>query len=236
MQSRPRYTLLLVSLIGTTITPYMQIFQQSSTVERGAARRHYGPERVDAYAGAIFSNLMAIAMIIATAATLHAAGRTDIATAADAARALEPVAGKASEELFGVGLLGASLLAAAALPLATSYATGETFGFAKGVNLNYRRARSFFTLFTGLLGAGAAASLIHNLPVIKLLLAVQALNGALLPVILLFVVRLVNDAELTRDLKNTTAYNLLGWGTFAMVTSAVAMMLGTQLLRLWSGL
>jgi Mn2+/Fe2+ NRAMP family transporter len=127
---------------------------------------------VDAYAGAIFSNLMAIAMIIATAATLHAAGRTDIATAADAARAREPVAGKASEELFGVGLLGASLLAAAALPLATSYATGETFGFAKGVNLNYRRARSFFTLFTGLLGAGAAASLIHNLPVIKLLLAV----------------------------------------------------------------
>jgi Mn2+/Fe2+ NRAMP family transporter len=234
-RSDPAYFLFLVSLIGTTITPYMQIFQQSSTVERGAARRHYGPERTDAYAGAIFSNLMAIAMIIATAATLHVAGRTDIATAADAARALEPVAGKASEELFGVGLLGASLLAAAVLPLATSYATCETFGFAKGVSLNYRHARSFFTLFTGLVVAGALAALIHNLPVIKLLVAVQALNGTLLPVILFFIMRLINDERLTGPLKNTTTYNLLGWGTFALVTAAVAMMLGTQLLKMLAG-
>lgn len=232
----PDYLFFLVSLIGTTITPYMQIYQQSSTVERGAARRHYGPERTDAYAGAIFSNLMAIAMIIATAATLHVAGRTDIATAADAARALEPVAGEASEKLFGVGLLGASLLAAAVLPLATAYATCETFGLAKGVNLNYRRARSFFTLFTGLVVAGALAALIHNLPVIRLLVAVQALNGVLLPVILFFIMRLINDERLTGQLKNTATYNLLGWGTFALVTSAVAMMLGTQLLKMWGGL
>jgi NRAMP (natural resistance-associated macrophage protein)-like metal ion transporter len=231
-RSDPDYLLLLVSLIGTTITPYMRLFQQSSTVERGAARRHYGPERVDAYAGAIFSNLMAITMIIAAAATLHVAGRTRIETAADAARALEPLAGKASEELFGVGLLGASLLAAAVLPLATSYAISEMFGIAKGVNLNYRRARSFFNLFTGLVVAGALAALIPNIPVIKLLLLVQALNGALLPIILLFIMRLINDERLTGALKNTRIYNLLGWGTFALVTSAVTIMLVAKFIRL----
>jgi len=133
-------------------------------------------------------------------------------------------------------LLGASLLAAAVLPLATSYAISETFGFPKGVSQNYRRARSFFTLFTGLVVAGALALLISNLPVIKLLLAVQALNGALLPVSLRFIMRLVNNEELTGALKNTTAYNLLGWGTFALVTAALAVMLGPQLLRVWDGL
>jgi NRAMP (natural resistance-associated macrophage protein)-like metal ion transporter len=112
----PGYLILLVGLIGTTITPYMQLFQQSSTVERGGARRHYGPERIDAYVGCIFSNLMSISMIIATAATLHQIGKTEIESAADAARALEPVAGAAAGTLFAVGLLGASLLAAAVLP------------------------------------------------------------------------------------------------------------------------
>jgi NRAMP (natural resistance-associated macrophage protein)-like metal ion transporter len=231
-RSDPDYLFLLVSLIGTTITPYMQLFQQSSIVERGAARRHYGPERVDAYAGAIFSNLMSISMIIATAATLHVVGKTEIGTAADAARALEPVAGKASGILFGVGLLGASLLAAAVLPLATSYAISETYGFPKGVNLDYRRAKTFFSLFTGLIVIGAVAALIPNLPMIQLLVGVQALNGVLLPVILFFVLRLINDERLTGGLKNTVTYNALGWGTFALITAAVLMMLVTQFLGL----
>src|SRR5207237_4246943 len=91
----PDYIFLLVGLLGTTITPYMQLFQQSSLVEKGVARRHYGPERLDAYVGSVFSNLMSICMMIATAATLHVGGHTDIATAADAARALEPVVGQA---------------------------------------------------------------------------------------------------------------------------------------------
>lgn len=163
------YLTVLVGLIGTTITPYMQIFQQSSTVERGVARSNYGDERVDAYAGSIFSNFMSITMIIATAATLHAAGKTEIETAADAAKALEPAAGSFAQGLFGFGLLGASLLAAAVLPLATSYAISETFGFAKGVNLDFRRAGVFFKLFTVLIIIGAAGALIPGLPVISLL-------------------------------------------------------------------
>ncbi|HVG38754.1 MAG TPA: Nramp family divalent metal transporter, partial [Pyrinomonadaceae bacterium] len=221
-----QYIFLLVGLLGTTITPYMQLFQQSSIVEKGGARRHYGPERIDAYAGAVFSNRMSIAMSIAAAATLHAAGKTEIETAADAARALEPVAGRAAFAIFGIGLLGASLLAAAVLPLATAYAVSEAFGFAKGVNLDFRRARTFFSLFTALIIGGAVAALIPYVPVISLLVVIQVLNGVLLPIILVFILLLINDERLTGELKNTRLYNFLGWGTFALVSLAVAVMFG----------
>ncbi len=229
----PDYIFLLVGLMGTTITPYMQIFQQSSTVERHGDRQRYGPERADAYVGAIFSNMMSIFMIIATAAALHSIGKTNIETAADAARALEPVAGHFAEAIFAIGLLGASLLAAAVLPLATSYAVSEAFGFSKGVGLDFRRARLFFTLFTILMVLGASAALIPGIPVIKLLLWIQVLNGVLLPVILVFILLLINDSRLTKNLKNTPLYNALGWGTFVMITLAVVVMLLTQILGLF---
>lgn len=224
------YIFLLVALLGTTITPYMQLFQQSSTLERGVARRHYGPERVDAYTGAIFSNLISITMIIATAATLHQAGQRQIESAADAARALEPVAGNAASTLFAVGLLGASMLAGAVLPLATAYAVSEVLGTPKGVNLDFRRAPIFFGLFSGLIFVGAALSLIPNLPVIQWLVTVQVLNGVLLPIMLVFILRLVNDEQLMGALKNTRVYNILGWGTFILITTAVVIMLGSQVL------
>ena len=226
----PEYLFLLVGLLGTTITPFMQLFEQSSTVERGVARRHYGPERVDAYTGAIFSNLISITMIIATAATLHQAGQRQIESAADAARALEPVAGNAASTLFAVGLLGASMLAGAVLPLATAYAVSEVFGTPKGVNLDFRRAPIFFGLFSGLIFVGAALSLIPNLPVIEWLVAVQVLNGVLLPIMLVFILRLINDEQLMGVLKNTRVYNILGWGTFILITTAVVIMLGSQAL------
>ena len=226
------YIFLLVGLLGTTITPYIQIFQQSSTVERGAARKHYGPERLDAYAGSIFSNLMSVSMIIATAATLYVVGQHDIESAADAARALEPVAGSSASVLFAVGLLGASLLAGGILPLATSYAVSEAFGIPKGVNLDYRRGRAFFSLFTAFIVLGAGVALIPGIPIFPLLIGIQVLNGVLLPIILVFLLILANDERLTGDLKNTLTYNLLGWGTFAMITIAVVVMLGGQVLDL----
>jgi Mn2+/Fe2+ NRAMP family transporter len=232
IRSDQAYLFLLVGLLGTTITPFMQLFQQSSIVERGVARRHYGPERVDAYAGAIFSNLISVTMIIATAATLHQAGQTQIESAADAARALGPFVGNAAETLFAVGLMGASLLAGAILPLATAYAVSEVLGAPKGVNLDFRRAPIFFGLFTGLIFVGAAISLIPDLPVIEWLVGAQVLNGVLLPVMLVFILRLINDERLMGSLKNTRLYNVLGWGTFAMITVAVVIMLGSQLLTL----
>ena len=228
----PAYIFLIVGLLGTTITPYIQIFQQSSLVEKGVARRHYGPERVDAFVGAIFSNLMSISMIVATAATLYVVGHRDVESAADAARALEPVVGNAATLLFGVGLLGATLLAGAVLPLATAYAVSEAFGVPKGVNLDFRRGKVFFSLFTGLIVLGTALALIPNLPVMQLLVGVQVLNGILLPIILIFILLLINDKRLTGDLKNTRRNNVLAFGTLILITAAVVMMLGGQLLEL----
>jgi Mn2+/Fe2+ NRAMP family transporter len=225
----PESIFLLVGLIGTTITPYMQLYQQSSIVERGAPRRHYGPERLDAYLGVGFSNLMSIFMIMATAATLHRAGHLHIETAADAATALEPVAGRAAGDLFAVGLLGASMLAAAVLPLATAYALGEALGFRKSVNLDFRRAGTFFGIFTALIVVGTGTALLPGLPVMRWLVGVQVLNGLLLPIVLFFVIRLANDAALMADLKNTRSQNVVAWVTFGLVTTAVVAMLGSQL-------
>ncbi len=222
------YIFLLVGLLGTTVTPYMQLFEQSSVVEKGVARRHYGAERLDAYAGAMVSNAMSICMIIATAATLHVIGKTQIDTAADAARALEPVMGHAAKAVFAIGLLGASLLAGAVLPLATAYAVSEAFGAPKGVNLSFRHAQLFFGLFTALIILGAGLALIPNLPIISLLVVMQVLNGVLLPVILVFILLLINDPRLTGDLKNTRTCNVLGIGTLVLITVAVAVMLFSQ--------
>ena len=227
-----KYIFLLVGVLGTTITPYIQIFQQSSVVERGAARRHYGPERLDAYFGSIFSNLMSISMIIATAATLFVVGNHDIESAADAAKALEPVVGASATTLFAIGLLGASLLAGGVLPLATSYAVSEAFGIPKGVNLDVRRGRTFFSIFTALIVLGAVIALIPDIPIFPLLVGIQVLNGVLLPIILVFILLLVNDQNLMGKLKNSRTYNILGWGTFIMITIAVTIMLGGQLLDL----
>jgi Mn2+/Fe2+ NRAMP family transporter len=241
LRADPEYIMLFVGMVGTTITPYMQLFQQSSIVEKRVARRHYGPERFDAYLGAVFSNLIAAFIIIATGATLHASGAPEIETAADAAQALRPVAGDAAQTIFAVGLLGASLLAAGVLPLATAYSISEAFGFRKGVNLDLRRAPVFLGLFSGLIALGALIALIPNLPLIQLLVAIQVLNGILLPIILVFLMILSNDERVIGNLKNGRLQNVLGWGTITAVTVAVATLLGSQLLELfgiqlfWSG-
>ena len=230
LRSDSDYLTLLVGLIGTTITPYMQLFQQSSIVEKGIPRRNYGPERADAYIGSVFSNIIAAFIVIATGATLHAAGMTDIQTASDAAQALQPLVGDAAQALFAVGLLGASLLAAGVLPLATAYSVAEAFGFRKGVELDFRRAPVFVSIFSALIALGAVVALIPNLPLIQLLVGIQVLNGMLLPVILVFLLLLINDRRLVGQLKNGLLYNVLSWGTVALVTTAVVVLLGTQLL------
>jgi Mn2+/Fe2+ NRAMP family transporter len=227
----PEYLMLFVATVGTTITPYMQLFQQSAVVERGAARRYYGAERWDAYLGAIFSNLIAAFIIIATAATLHVAGNTEIESAAEAAQALAPVAGPYAQTLFAVGLLGASLLAAGVLPLATAYSVSEAFGFRKGVNLDFRRAPMFVGLFTALVAIGAVVALIPGLPVIQLLVAIQTLNGILLPIVLIFMLRLINDRRLVGDLANSRLYNTLAWTTTVVLIGLVALLLANTALQ-----
>lgn len=227
------YLSLLVALIGTTVTPYMQLFQQSAVVEKGVARRHYGPERADAYFGAVFGNVIAALIVIAAAATLHASGLTDIQTADDAARALEPAAGRAASTVFGIGLIGASLLAAGVLPLATAYSISEAFGFRRGVNLSFRRAPIFIGIFSALVFVGAAVALLPNVPIIALLVGIQTLNGILLPIVLVFILLLINDRRLVADpLRNGPVYNVVGWGSVVLVGGAALALVLNEVLTI----
>ncbi|HSG39136.1 MAG TPA: Nramp family divalent metal transporter, partial [Thermoanaerobaculia bacterium] len=148
------YFLLLLALIGTTISPYMQLYVQSSVVEKGVTPDDYRYTRFDVIAGTLAAGIVAIFIIIATAATLHPQG-IQIETAADAARALEPVAGSYAKILFALGLLGASLLAAGVLPLATTYMLSEALGFERGVSRTWSEAPIFMGTFTGLILLGA---------------------------------------------------------------------------------
>src|SRR5882762_7287106 len=151
LQANSAFLLILIATAGTTITPYMQLYLQSAVVERGVREEDLGREQREAVAGAVFANVIASFIIIATGATLFTHGVHSISSAADAARALGPFAGHYAEVLFGVGLLGASLLAAAILPIATSYAISESLGYEKGIGRGRDEAPVFVTLITAII-------------------------------------------------------------------------------------
>lgn len=211
------YLHLLIALIGTTISPYMQLYIQSSVVEKGVKPEEYAYTRFDVIAGTVFAGLIAIFIIVATAATLHPRG-IRIETAENAAQALQPIAGRYAGELFGVGLLGASLLAAGVLPLATTYMMSEALGFERGVSRTWSEAPVFMGLFTGLILLGAVLALIPGLPLIRVLVGVYVLNGLLLPVELFAMLRLINQKEIMGKYVNGGFYNLLAWAIAGIVS------------------
>jgi NRAMP (natural resistance-associated macrophage protein)-like metal ion transporter len=189
------YLLLFIATAGTTITPYMQLYLQSATVERGARVEDIQAEERQAISGAIFADLIAASIIIATGATLFTHGIHTIDSAAQAAKALEPFAGRYAEALFGIGLLGASLLACAILPIATSYVVSESLGYEKGLGHRPREAPVFVGLITAMIAIATVVAVIPGIPVIKLLIGVQVVNGLLLPINLTFIWRLSRDRE-----------------------------------------
>jgi Mn2+/Fe2+ NRAMP family transporter len=211
------YVLMIVALIGTTITPYMQIILQSSVVEKGVEIRNYRTQRLDVIVGCAFSMSIAAFIIICTGATF-ASRHQEIDSAAQAARALAPVAGAHASTIFAIGLFGASMLAAGILPLSTAFSICEAFGWEAGVSYSFEEAREFYTLFIGLIVIGAMVTLIPGLPLIRLLLLVQVVNGLLLPVLLFFTMRLVNDEELMGPHRNTAIGNVIAWGTTICVS------------------
>ena len=206
-----------VAIIGTTISPYMQVYVQSSVVEKGVTPDDYAKTKIDVWVGTIFAILIVFFIIVSTAATLHKAG-IQISTAADAANALRPLAGRYAETLFGIGLFGASMLAAGVLPLATAYSISEALGFEKGVSRSFREAPIFLGTFTFLVAVGAAIAIVPNLPLFRVLLVTQVINGLLLPVVLLAVLRLVNNRELMGSYVNGPLYNIAAWLTAILVT------------------
>jgi Mn2+/Fe2+ NRAMP family transporter len=211
------YLFTLVAIVGTTISPYMQVYVQSSVVEKGVTAEDYGRTKLDVWVGTALAILVVFFIVVSTAATLHKHG-LHIESAADAARALRPLAGPYAEKLFGLGLFGASMLAAGVLPLATAYSISEALGFEKGVSRSFREAPIFLGVFTFLITVGAAIAVIPGLPLIRVLLVTQVINGLLLPVILFSILKLVNDRELMGTYVNGLVYNIGAWLTAIIVT------------------
>jgi NRAMP (natural resistance-associated macrophage protein)-like metal ion transporter len=206
------YLSTFVALVGTTITPYMLFYLQSSISDKGVRIADYAAERTDVVLGSLLTTVIAVFIIVSTAATLHVEGVL-VDTPENAARALEPLAGPYARVLFGLGLFGASMLAACVVPLSTAYAVCGAFGWERGVSRSWSEAPIFNGLYTALIAIAAAFVLIPNLPLIQVIVSTQLLNGLLLPIVLIFVLRLVNDHDLMGEHTNNRAFNILSYGT-----------------------
>jgi Mn2+/Fe2+ NRAMP family transporter len=224
------YLQLLVGTVGTTITPYMQFFIQASVAEKGMDMEHYAGERAETYFGSIFAAVIVASIVIATGATVYAASHGQgvvINSAEQAAQALTPFLGTYAPVLFAVGLLGASLLAAAVLPLSTAYSITESFGFERGVSYSFREAPIFHGIFTGMLVLGVLIALVPGLPLIQLIVVSQIINGILLPFLLVFILRLVNDRRIMGEHINSRLQNFIGVGTASLLAALSAVMLAS---------
>ena len=206
------YVIIFVTIIGTTIAPWMQFYQQSSIVDKGIPVKHYKYEVVDVVVGSLFAVAVASFIMIACAATLNQQG-IRIETAQEAALALGPLAGKYAQVLFALGLLNASLFSASILPLSTAYLVCEAFGWESSLSREVGEAKVFFSIYTGMIILGALIILLPIQSLIKTMIASQTLNGILLPVILIVMLRLVNDKQLMGRYINGRIFNILAWIT-----------------------
>ncbi len=207
------YLYMVIGVVGTTIAPWMQFYLQSSVVEKGVTRRQYKASRLDVIVGCIFTDVVAWFIIVACAATLYLHGVRDIRDAADAAQALRPLAGDWAYILFALGLFNASLFAASILPLSTAFTVCEGLGFESGVEHKFSEAPAFYWLYTALIVAGGAVVLIPGLPLIKIAVFSQVVNGAVLPFVLIFMLLLINKKELMGEYVNKRTFNIIAWAT-----------------------
>ena len=222
------YLNLSIALIGTTITPWMQYFLQSSVADKGVKVGEYGYTKAEVFFGAFFTDFIAFFIIVATAATLYRQGIT-IEGAADAALALKPLAGHYAFILFALGLLNASLMAASILPLSTAYAVSEAFGWESGVDKGFEDAPQFMGLYTGFIVIGAAVVLLPGLSLMEIMLISQTVNGILLPFVLIFMLLLINDREIMGEHVNGPIFNTVAWGTAIALIIMTALLLVTTL-------
>jgi NRAMP (natural resistance-associated macrophage protein)-like metal ion transporter len=207
------YLYMVIGVVGTTIAPWMQFYLQSSIVEKGVTRRQYKTSMLDVVSGCVFTDVVAWFIIVACAATLWVHGFRDIRYAADAAAALKPLAGQYAYILFAMGLFNASLFAASILPLSTAYTVCEGLGFESGVGRRFGEAPFFYWLYTGLIVAGGAVVLIPGLPLVKIAVLSQVVNGVVLPFVLIFMLLLINKKDLMGEYVNTRLFNWVAWAT-----------------------
>ena len=222
------YLYMVIGVVGTTIAPWMQFYLQSSIVEKGVTRRQYKTSQWDVIVGCIFTDVVAWFIIVACAATLFVHGHHEIRDAADAAQALRPLAGDYAYILFSLGLFNASLFAASILPLSTAYTVCEGLGFESGVGKKFSEAPAFYWLYTILIAAGAIVILIPGLPLVKITVLSQVVNGAVLPFVLIFMLLLINKKELMGEFVNKPVFNVIAWSTTViMIVLTLLLVYGT---------
>jgi Mn2+/Fe2+ NRAMP family transporter len=218
------YLYMVIGVVGTTIAPWMQFYLQSSVVEKGVTRRQYKASRLDVVVGCVFTDVVAWFIIVACAATLYLHGHHDIRDAADGAQALRPLAGDYAYILFSLGLFNASLFAASILPLSTAYTVCEGLGFESGVGKKFSEAPAFYWLYTALIVAGAAVILTPGLPLVKITVLSQVVNGAVLPFVLIFMLLLTNKKELMGEYANKSTFNVIAWATTVIMIGLTALL------------
>jgi len=221
------YVTIFVTVIGTTIAPWMQFYQQASIVDKGLTTKDYAYERIDVIIGSLFAVLVAAFITIACAATLFKNG-IRIETAKDAALALGPPAGQHAATLFALGLLNASVFSAAILPLSTAYVVCEAFGWEMGISRDWKDAPVFFSVYTALIVLGAGVILFPLKSLVETMLASQTLNGVLLPIILITMLRLINDKRLMGQYVNGRVFNTLAWAMVVVLIGLTVILVITS--------
>lgn len=222
------YLAMFVGLVGTTIAPWMQFYIQSAIVEKGITVRDYKFSRLDVIVGCFITDIVAIFIIVTTAATMHTAG-VSINDAKDAAIALRPLAGQYASILFAFGLFNASIFAATILPLATAYYVCEALGFEAGVDKSFQEAPQFYTLYTMIIILGAMIILIPKAPLVLIMLWSQVINGVLLPFVLVFMLVLINNKSIMGTYTNSKFFNWVAWGTTVIMVSLTLLLVVTSL-------
>jgi NRAMP (natural resistance-associated macrophage protein)-like metal ion transporter len=212
----PGYLTMLVGMVGTSVAPWMQFYLQAAVVEKGITAREYAESRLEVIVGCIAMTVIAFFIIVACAGAIHDVAPRDIRDATDAALGLKPF-GQYAFLLFAIGLFNASLFAACILPLSTAYSVCEGLGFESGVNKGFREAPVFYWLFTLLIVIGGGVILIPGFPLVKMILLSQVINGALLPLVLIYMILLVNKDRLMKKWKNTRFYNAVGWASVVIL-------------------
>jgi NRAMP (natural resistance-associated macrophage protein)-like metal ion transporter len=223
------YLFMVIGLIGTTITPWMQFYLQAAVVEKGIKIKDWAYSRWDVIVGCIVTDVVAFFIIVACAATLYASGHRDIQNAADAALALRPLAGHAASALFAFGLANASLFSACILPLATAYYVCEGLGLESGIDKRVEEAPTFYWLYTGLIIVSALAVVVLREQMqVPIILLSQVLNGIMLPFVLIFMLRLSNREDLMGAYKNTRTFNAIAWVTCVVMIILTVLLLASQ--------
>ncbi|WP_448588841.1 Nramp family divalent metal transporter [Thermodesulfobium sp.] len=219
---------ILIGFIGTTITPWMQFYIQSSIVDKGLTEKEYKYIRLDVITGNIMTNVIALFIVVSCAATLFV-HQINIASAKDAALALAPFAGNFASTLFAIGLFNASIFSACILPLATAYYVCEAIGLNAGLDFTWKEAPVFYALTTFLILLGAIAILIPNAPLIPIMFWSQVINGVILPFVLLYMLKIINNKDIMGEYTNSRTFNIIAWLTVITLIVLTLLMVITSI-------